>query len=212
MLLFQFLGPNGDRLIEVGATFTQNQKFSIEDLNQRRRRDHKLDQFLSEQERRPECRRLQVHALLPAEHQRLVKYPLLLGQLAKQSEEAGEAELQTILKCVEKTREILESIDRRVAKAQNRHRLSEIQTNLDTSGLDKVPESPITQEYRVSTFISQGWLNVSPRAVASKGKWKLQHKEARSGTEREKVDRNLSPSLLAQLSPVSKGEFGTGFG
>ena len=57
---FQFEGPNGDRLIEIGSTFTKNQKFSIEELKSRRRRDHKLDAFLSEQERRPECRRLQV--------------------------------------------------------------------------------------------------------------------------------------------------------
>ena len=48
----------GESLIQVGAEFTKNQKLSIEELKERRKRDHKLDQFLTEQERRPECRRL----------------------------------------------------------------------------------------------------------------------------------------------------------
>ena len=59
----QFEGPNGDTLIQVGSEFTKNQKFSIEELKDRRRKDHKLDLFLAEQERRPECRRLQVTEL-----------------------------------------------------------------------------------------------------------------------------------------------------
>ncbi len=60
-LVFQFDGANGETLIHVGSEFTKNQKFSIEELKDRRRKDHKLDLFLAEQERRPECRRLQVN-------------------------------------------------------------------------------------------------------------------------------------------------------
>merc|ERR1719283_152834 len=79
-----FDGSHGDRLIQVGSEFTKNQKFTIEELMDHRRRDQKLDFFLAEQERKPECRRLQLQSILPCEHQRLVKYPLLLEQLAKQ--------------------------------------------------------------------------------------------------------------------------------
>jgi hypothetical protein len=74
----------GDNLIEVGSTFTKHQKFTIEELKDYRRRDHKLQAFLAEQERRPECRRQQLQSILAVEHMRLVKYPLLLEQLAKQ--------------------------------------------------------------------------------------------------------------------------------
>lgn len=59
-VFFQFSGANGDRLIEIGATNTNAQKFAIEELKERRRRDHKLDDFLKEQEKRPVCKRLQV--------------------------------------------------------------------------------------------------------------------------------------------------------
>jgi hypothetical protein len=37
----------------------------------RRRKDHKLDLFLADQERRPECRRLQVLAFFPDHRQKI---------------------------------------------------------------------------------------------------------------------------------------------
>lgn len=140
----------GDTLNQVGAEFTKNQKLSIEELKERRKRDHKFDLFLTDQERRPECRRLGLQALLPVEHQRLVKYPLLLEQLSKQCDKEGE-EFAKVRRCVDRSREILESIDKQVAEAQNIQRLAEIQRNLDTSGLEKMPESQICSEYRVSS-------------------------------------------------------------
>ena len=82
------------------------------------------------------------------EHQRLVKYPLLLEQLAKQCDKEEE-EFAKVRRCVDRSREILESIDKQVAEAQNIQRLAEIQRSLDTSGLEKIPESPISSEYRV---------------------------------------------------------------
>ena len=157
-LFFQFDGSNGDRLIRVGSEFTKNQKFTIEELKEQRRRNAGLDAFLADIERKPECRRLQLQSILPCEHQRLVKYPLLLEQLAKQCTKkqstedlSTDSEASVVLSCVDRTRDILESIDKQVAEAQNIQRLAEIQGNLDTSGLDKVPESSICQEYRVGT-------------------------------------------------------------
>ena len=143
----------GDRLIQVGAEFTKNQKLSVEELKETRKRDHKLDQFLKDHERRPECRKLGLKDLLPVEHQRLVKYPLLLEQLAKQCDKEEE-EFAKVRRCVDRSREILESIDKQVAEAQNIQRLAEIQRSLDTSGLEKIPESPISSEYRVIKFFN----------------------------------------------------------
>ena len=91
---------------------------------------------------------------------RLVKYPLLLEQLAKQTapnEDESEDESGVIKKCVDRSREILESIDKQVAEAQNEQKLSEIQRNLDTSGLEKMPDSSICSEYRVSKQTAAGF-------------------------------------------------------
>ncbi|CAB4064754.1 ARHGEF12 [Lepeophtheirus salmonis] len=130
LFLEMFDGPNGDSLIELGSEFTQNQKFTIEELKKKRARDHKFDAFLSDLERRPECRRLGLESILPVEHQRL------------------DSSYSTIKNCVERTKFILDSIDKRVAEAQNLQRLAEIQKNLDTSGLEKNPESSIPAEYK----------------------------------------------------------------
>jgi len=47
----------------------------------------------------------QLQSILPVEHQRLVKYPLLLEQLMKQCDkETDEDEFNTVKKCVERTR------------------------------------------------------------------------------------------------------------
>ena len=43
----------------------------------------------------------------------------------------------------------MSAIDHQVAEAQNKQRLQEIMLRLDTSGLEKMPDSPICQEYRV---------------------------------------------------------------
>ena len=167
---------------------------------------------MTTQEAQKECRKLQLQAMLPAEHQRLVKYPMMLELLAKQFEKSKEkskgkksddpskdnatsknnkdgsgdeestndrtkkissdtsevskspsnedsdnnsafVEATLIKKYAERTREIVSTVDKLVAEAQNIQRLVEIQQGLDVSGLDKFPDSPITIEYRVSIRI-----------------------------------------------------------
>ena len=165
-------------------------------MKQYRSRHQKLDDFLTQQESHKECRKLQLQAMLPAEHQRLVKYPLMLETLAKcekslqgtkgkkpdtppndkpeEDEPSGRTKVPSgssqapnspsnadgddsafvesdlIKKYVDRTREIVGTVDKLVAEAQNIQRLAEIQQSLDVSGLDKFPESPISIEYRVS--------------------------------------------------------------
>jgi len=143
-----FLGEEGDRLVAVCGHFTKCQTTTIEELKRVRARDPKLDHFLTELERRPACRRLQLQSILPCEHQRLVKYPLLLEQVAKYTEQGG-VEYETVKAATERTRDILESIDKQVAGQLNRQKLVEIQSNLDTSGLDKMgADHPIFREYK----------------------------------------------------------------
>jgi hypothetical protein len=62
-------------------------------------------------------------------------------------------ECSVIKRCVDRSREILECIDRQVAEAQNVQKLAEIQKNIDLSGLEKMPDSAISKEYRVSGTI-----------------------------------------------------------
>lgn len=150
ILANMFLGAYGDTLIRVGAEFNQNQKFTIEELKKSRAREPRLEQFLSDIERNPICRRLQLQGILPVEHQRLVKYPLLLEGLAKHCDPAQDpTEYEIMSEVTNRTRQILESIDKQVAEAQNKQKLLDIQRILDTTGLEKLgPDDHICKEYR----------------------------------------------------------------
>ena len=81
-----FLGSFGERLIAEGAEFTKNQKFTLEELKRIRQRDSRVDQKLQELESDSSCRRLKLEDMLAWEHQRLVKYPLLLKEIGKHME------------------------------------------------------------------------------------------------------------------------------
>ena len=56
LLQDMFLGSFGDRLISVGAEFTKNQKFTLEELKRIRQRDSRVEQKLAELESNPACR------------------------------------------------------------------------------------------------------------------------------------------------------------
>ena len=65
LLADMFLGSFGDKLISVGAEFTKNQKFTIEELKRIRKSDSRLEARLTELEQNPNCRRLQLQSILP---------------------------------------------------------------------------------------------------------------------------------------------------
>lgn len=148
MLSDMFLGTYGDRLISAGAEFTKNQEATLSELKKIRARDSRIEAKLVELELDPGCRRLQLHDMLAWEHQRLVKYPLLLEQIVKHSD-AANPELDLIKEVTVRTREILDNIDKEVAHAQNIRKLEEMQRVLDTSGLEKLgQDNPVCLEYR----------------------------------------------------------------
>ena len=166
LLSDMFLGSYGDRLISVGAEFTKNQEFTLAELKKIRQRDSRIEAKLQELEQDPGCKRLQLHDMLAWEHQRLVKYPLLLEQIGKHSDTldtemdlvkvgtlkfngSNQQQPVNIQEVTVRTREILDSIDKEVAEAQNKRKLEELQRNLDTSGLEKLgQENQVFIDYR----------------------------------------------------------------
>jgi hypothetical protein len=78
---------------------------------------------------------------------RLTKYPLLFESLAKYTEEDSE-ELVSVLRAVERSKEILNHVNQAVREAEDIQRLTEIQRRLDKSGFEKV-EHPMAGEFKV---------------------------------------------------------------
>jgi hypothetical protein len=78
---------------------------------------------------------------------RLTKYPLLFENLAKYTEEDTE-ELVSVLRAVERSKEILNHVNQAVREAEDYQRLTDIQRRLEKSGLDKL-DQPMAGECKV---------------------------------------------------------------
>ncbi|NXU70232.1 ARHGC factor, partial [Oreotrochilus melanogaster] len=85
-LLSWFSGPAEEKLKHATATFCSNQPFALEVIKSRQKKDSRFQTFVQDAESNPLCRRLQLKDIIPKEMQRLTKYPLLLDNIAKYTE------------------------------------------------------------------------------------------------------------------------------
>uniref|UniRef100_A0A2D4GQD1 DH domain-containing protein n=1 Tax=Micrurus corallinus TaxID=54390 RepID=A0A2D4GQD1_MICCO len=79
--------------------------------------------------------------------QRLTKYPLLLDNIAKYSEQPLEKD--KVKKAADHCRQILNFVNQAVKEAENKQHLEDYQRRLDLSYLKQV-EGPLLDEFRVS--------------------------------------------------------------
>ncbi|KPP73102.1 rho guanine nucleotide exchange factor 1-like, partial [Scleropages formosus] len=105
---------------------------------------HCVFQTLLEAEGKPQCRRLQLKDIIPTEMQRLTKYPLLLENIAKSTEDPEEREM--VQQAADSCRKILNHVNEEVKEKENLRMLKDYQRRLDTSGLK--PSNELHQEYK----------------------------------------------------------------
>ncbi|KAJ8867691.1 hypothetical protein PR048_031494 [Dryococelus australis] len=74
LLLTMFDGPEGEEFQEAAATFCARQQIALELLKERRRKDAKLNNFLTEVEGNPLCRRLQLKDIIPTGMQSVIYF------------------------------------------------------------------------------------------------------------------------------------------
>ncbi|XP_059480825.1 rho guanine nucleotide exchange factor 12 isoform X2 [Neocloeon triangulifer] len=138
LLLNIFDGPAGERFQREAATFCANHQLALEMLKERRRKDQKLNNFLTDAEGKSVCRRLQLKDIIPFGFQRLTKYPLLFENLMKLCEGSERAGVQRAL---ERSKEIVNHVNASVKDAADQHRLHEIQRRLDKGSFEKADHS-----------------------------------------------------------------------
>ncbi|KAL3104852.1 hypothetical protein niasHT_020418 [Heterodera trifolii] len=133
-----FCGPCGDKFRATVALFCQNQQHALDALRHRynRAKDDPFSLFLAEAENNPLCRKLQLKDMIPAEMQRLVKYPLLLETVAKYTPEPSD-ELQRLLSGIQGAKNIVSEVNSAKRNAENVRRMEELQKKLDFSGAEK---------------------------------------------------------------------------
>ncbi|KAG8434624.1 hypothetical protein GDO86_012838 [Hymenochirus boettgeri] len=140
-----FGGAEEEKLKQAVATFCSNQPFALEMIKSRQKKDAKFLTFVQDAESNPLCRRLKLKDIIPTEMQRLTKYPLLLDNIAKYSDQQDEKE--QVEKAANHCRNVLDYVNQAVKEAENKQRLEDYQRRLDLSYL-KPGEYPTIDELR----------------------------------------------------------------
>ncbi|XP_016893481.1 rho guanine nucleotide exchange factor 1 isoform X3 [Cynoglossus semilaevis] len=140
----RFDGTEGEWFQKLTARFCSHQSWALEQIKIRQKKDPRFNSFIQESESKPQCRRLQLKDIIPIEMQRLTKYPLLLENIAKNTENTVEKE--RIKQSAECCRKILNHVNEEVKVMENFLTLKDYQRRLDTSGLK--PSNELYTEYK----------------------------------------------------------------
>uniref|UniRef100_A0A8D3CYK6 Rho guanine nucleotide exchange factor 12 n=1 Tax=Scophthalmus maximus TaxID=52904 RepID=A0A8D3CYK6_SCOMX len=144
-LLAWFGGEEEEKIKRAVGTFCSNQPSALEFIKTKKKKDQRFYLFMREAESNRLCRRLQLKDIIPVEMQRLTKYPLLLDNIAKYTEDGDERE--KVKKAGECCKKILNHVNQAVKEAENKQRLEDYQRRLDLSSL-KQSENPMILELR----------------------------------------------------------------
>ncbi|KAM9348328.1 rho guanine nucleotide exchange factor 12-like [Symphorus nematophorus] len=144
-LLAWFSGEEEEKIKKAVGTFCSNQPSALEIIKSRKKKDQRFALFMQEAESNRLCRRLQLKDIIPVEMQRFTKYPLLLENIAKYTEDGEERE--KVKKAGECCKKILNHVNQAVKEAENKQRLEEYQRRLDISSL-KQSENPLILELK----------------------------------------------------------------
>ncbi|RWS15163.1 uncharacterized protein B4U79_09308 [Dinothrombium tinctorium] len=124
-----FCGETGDKLEKAAALFCATQSNGGQMiLRQRMKKDWKLSSFLSDAESHEICRRLQLKDMLASCFQRITKYPLLFENLLKAT--PFDEEKKHLQHALQRSKQILMTVNEAIKKEANRLRLLEIQKSI----------------------------------------------------------------------------------
>ncbi|CAM4553025.1 unnamed protein product [Leuciscus chuanchicus] len=144
-LLSWFSGGEEEKIKQAVGTFCSNQPFALELIKSRQKKDQRFTSFMQEAESNRLCRRLQLKDIIPAEMQRFTKYPLLMDNIAKYTDESEEK--VKVRRAAECCRQILNHVNQSVKESENKQRLEDYQRRLDLSSL-KQSENPMISEFK----------------------------------------------------------------
>ncbi|XP_058867106.1 rho guanine nucleotide exchange factor 1 isoform X6 [Acipenser ruthenus] len=144
-LLSRFDGSEGEWFQKLSSRFSSHQSYALDFIKARQKKDSKFNSFILEAESNAQCRRLQLKDIIPIEMQRLTKYPLLLENIAKCTDEPQEkSKIQQAAECC---RKILNRVNQTVREMENLLRLNDYQRRLDLSNL-KQSNDPLLAEFK----------------------------------------------------------------
>ncbi|KAK7882541.1 hypothetical protein WMY93_028715 [Mugilogobius chulae] len=144
-LLSWFSGGEEEKIKQAVGTFCSNQPFALEIIKTRQKKDSRFTSFIQEAESNRLCRRLQLKDIIPVEMLRLTKYPLLLDNIAKYTDNATEKD--KVKQAANCCRKILNHVNQAVKESEDKQRLEDYQRRLDLSSL-KQTDNPMIVELK----------------------------------------------------------------
>ncbi|KAM8905239.1 rho guanine nucleotide exchange factor 12 isoform 3-T3 [Spinachia spinachia] len=144
-LLSWFSDGEEEEIKKAVGTFCSNQPFALEIIKTKQKKDSRFTSFVQEAESNRLCRRLQLKDIIPVEMQRLTKYPLLLENIAKYTDNA--AEKDKVKQAADCCRKILNHVNQAVKESEDKQRLEDYQRRLDLSSL-KQTDNPVILELK----------------------------------------------------------------
>ncbi|XP_031716581.1 rho guanine nucleotide exchange factor 12 isoform X5 [Anarrhichthys ocellatus] len=144
-LLSWFSDGEEETIKKAVGTFCSNQPFALEIIKTKQKKDSRFTSFVQEAESNRLCRRLQLKDIIPVEMQRLTKYPLLLENIAKYTDNAVEKD--KVKQAADCCRKILNHVNQAVKESEDKQRLEDYQRRLDLSTL-KQTDNPMILELK----------------------------------------------------------------
>ncbi|XP_006795521.1 rho guanine nucleotide exchange factor 12 isoform X2 [Neolamprologus brichardi] len=144
-LLSWFSGGEEEKIKQAVGTFCSNQPFALELIKTKQKKDSRFTSFILEAESNRQCRRLQLKDIIPVEMLRLTKYPLLLDNIVKYTDNAEEKE--KVKQAADYCRKILSHVNQAVKESEDKQRLEDYQRRLDLSSL-KQTDNPMILELK----------------------------------------------------------------
>uniref|UniRef100_A0A665V9D4 Rho guanine nucleotide exchange factor 12 n=1 Tax=Echeneis naucrates TaxID=173247 RepID=A0A665V9D4_ECHNA len=144
-LLSWFSGGEEEKIKQAVGTFCSNQPFALEIIKTKQKKDSRFTSFIQEAESNRLCRRLQLKDIIPVEMLRLTKYPLLLDNIAKYTDNTVEKD--KVKQAADCCRKILNHVNQAVKESEDKQRLEDYQRRLDLSSL-KQTDNPMILELK----------------------------------------------------------------
>uniref|UniRef100_A0A674MVM1 Rho guanine nucleotide exchange factor (GEF) 12a n=1 Tax=Takifugu rubripes TaxID=31033 RepID=A0A674MVM1_TAKRU len=147
-LLSWFSRGEEEKIKRAAGTFCSNQPFSLEIIKTKQKKDSRFASFIQEAESNRLCRRLQLKDIIPIEMQRLTKYPLLLDNIAKYTDNT--AEKDKVKQAADCCRKILNHVNQAVKESEDKQQqvLTGVECfsnqNLDLTKRTMVHEGPLS--------------------------------------------------------------------
>ncbi|XP_037533425.1 rho guanine nucleotide exchange factor 12 [Nematolebias whitei] len=143
--LLSWFSGGEEKIKQAVGTFCSNQPFALEIIKTKQKKDSRFTSFIQEAESNRLCRRLQLKDIIPVEMLRLTKYPLLLDNIVKYTDNSEEK--VKVKQAADCCRRILSHVNQALKESEDKQKLEDYQRRLDLSSL-KQTDNPMILELK----------------------------------------------------------------